>query len=258
MPRQIVLIRHGDDPPDDRVVTSQLRNGSSRFSCAPSRVRGWGCRGRMRGGRSSTVDRSTCPRKTSIRPCTTRPTGSAHAWPRGRPFGALPRGRADRPCPWCRGGTLCLSGPRIRLLPDLAHREGSDFLPETQHMTQAHFHTFAIPEGTVHLATSPLLPNQAFRYGDRTYASSSIPKSRSRASAACKRTIGRPMASPAPRAGPNRMRSWHSMTRARPIGSTPSGENGSSRPHLRFGRPQSTGLRHPFDAGRRDESPMLW
>lgn len=169
MPRQIVLVRHGDAPPDDRVVTSQLKNGSSRFSCAPSRVRGWGCRGRMRGGRSSTVDRSTCPRKTSIRPCTTRPAGSAHAWPRGRPFGALPRGRADRPCPWCRGGTLCLSGPRIRLLPDLAHREGSDFLPETQHMTQAHFHTFAIPEGTVHLATSPLFPNQAFRYGDRTH-----------------------------------------------------------------------------------------
>ena len=36
-------------------------------------------------------------------------------------------------------------------------------------MTQAHFHTFAIPEGTVHLATSPLFPNQAFRYGDRTH-----------------------------------------------------------------------------------------
>ncbi|MDZ4086431.1 MAG: hypothetical protein U1E69_06455 [Tabrizicola sp.] len=33
--------------------------------------------------------------------------------------------------------------------------QGGDFLPETQHMTQAQFHTFAIPEGAVHLACSP-------------------------------------------------------------------------------------------------------
>ena len=47
--------------------------------------------------------------------------------------------------------------------------EGQDLLPDTLYMTQAHFHTFAIPEGAVHLATSPLYPNQAFRIGDRTY-----------------------------------------------------------------------------------------
>jgi GMP synthase (glutamine-hydrolysing) len=47
--------------------------------------------------------------------------------------------------------------------------EGRDFLPETLKMTQAHFHTFAIPEGAVHLASSPMYPNQAFRYGDSTY-----------------------------------------------------------------------------------------
>jgi GMP synthase (glutamine-hydrolysing) len=48
--------------------------------------------------------------------------------------------------------------------------EGRDFLPDTLHMTQAHFHTFAIPPGAVHLASSPLYPNQAFRHGERTYA----------------------------------------------------------------------------------------
>jgi GMP synthase (glutamine-hydrolysing) len=36
-------------------------------------------------------------------------------------------------------------------------------------MTQSHFHTFAIPEGAVHLASSPMYPNQAFRLGDKTY-----------------------------------------------------------------------------------------
>jgi GMP synthase (glutamine-hydrolysing) len=45
-----------------------------------------------------------------------------------------------------------------------------DFLPGTLHMAQAHFHTFEIPQGAVHLATSPLVPNQAFRFGANVYA----------------------------------------------------------------------------------------
>jgi GMP synthase (glutamine-hydrolysing) len=47
--------------------------------------------------------------------------------------------------------------------------EGRDFLPETIPMTQAHFHTFAIPEGAVHLASSPMYPNQAFSIGQKVY-----------------------------------------------------------------------------------------
>jgi GMP synthase (glutamine-hydrolysing) len=47
--------------------------------------------------------------------------------------------------------------------------EGRDFLPRPMHMTQAHFHTFDIPQGAVHLAGSTLYPNQAFRWGDKVY-----------------------------------------------------------------------------------------
>lgn len=47
--------------------------------------------------------------------------------------------------------------------------QGRDFLPRPMHMTQAHFHTFGIPEGAVHLASSALCPNQAFRWGARVY-----------------------------------------------------------------------------------------
>ena len=36
--------------------------------------------------------------------------------------------------------------------------------------TQSHFHTFGIPAGAVHLASSELFPNQAFRHGERVYA----------------------------------------------------------------------------------------
>ncbi|MEO0390034.1 MAG: gamma-glutamyl-gamma-aminobutyrate hydrolase family protein [Pseudomonadota bacterium] len=42
---------------------------------------------------------------------------------------------------------------------------GQAFLPQPMHFTQAHWHTFDIPQGAVHLASSDLYPNQAFRHG---------------------------------------------------------------------------------------------
>ena len=39
----------------------------------------------------------------------------------------------------------------------------------TEKIFQWHGDTFDIPHGAVHLATSPECPNQAFRYGERTY-----------------------------------------------------------------------------------------
>ena len=48
--------------------------------------------------------------------------------------------------------------------------EGADFLPGPLWMTQAHYHTFAIPARAVRLASSPAYRNQAFRYGARVYA----------------------------------------------------------------------------------------
>lgn len=47
---------------------------------------------------------------------------------------------------------------------------GRDVFPGPLHVTQAHFHTFGIPAGAEHLATSAMYPNQAFRYGASTYA----------------------------------------------------------------------------------------
>jgi GMP synthase (glutamine-hydrolysing) len=44
-----------------------------------------------------------------------------------------------------------------------------DFLPAPLHLTQAHFHTFDLPEGAVHLASSTLFENQAFRLGANVY-----------------------------------------------------------------------------------------
>jgi len=47
--------------------------------------------------------------------------------------------------------------------------EGLDFLPEPKFFTQAHFHTFDIPKGAIHLARSEGFENQAFRYGKNIF-----------------------------------------------------------------------------------------
>lgn len=47
--------------------------------------------------------------------------------------------------------------------------EAGDFLTGPLNVVQNHFHAFAIPDGAVRLAESALYPNQAFRVGERTY-----------------------------------------------------------------------------------------
>ncbi|MGX8008468.1 type 1 glutamine amidotransferase [Mesorhizobium sp. ORM8.1] len=48
--------------------------------------------------------------------------------------------------------------------------EARDFLDRSLFLPQNHFHTFALPAGAVHLASSEIFPNQAFRIGDTAYA----------------------------------------------------------------------------------------
>ncbi|MBE1284003.1 MAG: glutamine amidotransferase [Rhodobacteraceae bacterium] len=43
------------------------------------------------------------------------------------------------------------------------------FLDQPLWVTQAHFHTFDLPEGAVRLAGNEYYENQAFRYGDKVY-----------------------------------------------------------------------------------------
>ncbi len=47
---------------------------------------------------------------------------------------------------------------------------GQDLFPPALTVTQSHFHEFALPSGAEHLAESDLFANQAMRYGDSTYA----------------------------------------------------------------------------------------
>lgn len=171
MARKLVLVRHGDDPPDDRVVSFAVSHGFEPVFYRP-----------FKGDKLPEPDADTA--------------GSVVY---GGPFNVFAedkhpflhdearwiRACIDRDIPLlglCQGAQQIARvlgaqvGPYDKPVHEFGYypisptAQGRDFLPETIPMTQAHFHTFAIPEGAVHLASSPLYPNQAFRWGDKTYA----------------------------------------------------------------------------------------
>ncbi len=171
MSRKIVLVRHGDDPPDDRVTTFAVENGFQPIFVRPFKGDALPAPGPdvagsvIYGGPFNVFEEDKHPFLNAeadwIRACMAQEI----------PLLGL-----------CQGAQQIarVLGAKVGPYADPVHEfgyypiiptpEGRDFLPETLHMTQAHFHTFAIPDGAVHLARSPLYPNQAFRYGERTYA----------------------------------------------------------------------------------------
>ncbi|WP_234872337.1 glutamine amidotransferase-related protein [Allitabrizicola rongguiensis] len=170
MKRDLVLVRHGDDPPDDRVVTFAVENGFNPLIRKPFKGDVLGepwpelAGTVIYGGPFNVFDEHLHPflqdEARWIRACMDR----------GLPILGI-----------CQGAQQIarLLGAKVGPVPEGLHEfgyypisatdQGRDFLPDTLHMVQAHFHTFDIPEGAVHLAASPLYPNQAFRVGDRVY-----------------------------------------------------------------------------------------
>lgn len=170
MSGKIVLVRHGDDPPDDRVVTFAHQNGFEPVFYRPFKgdrlpepgpeVAG----SVVYGGPFNVFEEDRHPF-----------LHDEAAWIRACMAGGIPL------LGICQGAQQIarVLGAQVGPYDQPVHEfgyypisptpEGRAFLPETIHMTQAHFHTFAIPEGAVRLASSPLYPNQAFRFGDRTY-----------------------------------------------------------------------------------------
>lgn len=171
MQPKIVLVRHGDDPPDDRVVTFAVQNGFEPVFLRPFKGDKPGLPGPdvagsvVYGGPYNVFEEDRHPFLNDeadwIRACIAQ----------GVPLLGICQGAQQ--IARVLGAEV---GPYDKPVHEFGYYpvsptpEGSDFLPATMHMTQAHFHTFAIPEGAVHLASSPLYPNQAFRHGDRTYA----------------------------------------------------------------------------------------
>jgi GMP synthase (glutamine-hydrolysing) len=170
MARQLVLVRHGDDPPDDRVVSFAVQAGFEPVFMRPFNGDRLGDPGPdvagsvVYGGPYNVFEEDRHPflrdEAAWIRACMAR----------GIPLLGI-----------CQGAQQIARvlgahvGPpdsgvhEFGYYPISPTAEGRDFLPQTLHMVQAHFHTFDIPQGAVRLAGSPLYPNQAFRHGERTY-----------------------------------------------------------------------------------------
>lgn len=170
MPRKIVLVRHGDDPPDDRVTTFALQNGFDPVHCYPFKGERLGLPGPevagsvVYGGPFNVFHEDLHPflheEADWIRACMAMDIPLLGICQGAQQIARVLGAHVGPPdCGVHEFGYYPISPTP----------EGRDFLPETLHMTQSHFHTFAIPEGAVHLATSPLYPNQAFRHGNRTY-----------------------------------------------------------------------------------------
>lgn len=173
MSQRLVMIRHGDDPPDDRIVAFAVKSGLTPdirkpFKGEPLEAAvGEDVVGTVvHGGPFNAYDEDKHPF-----------LHAENAWietvmAAGKPVLGL-----------CQGAQQMarLLGAEVGPLPGEPHEFGyypvlpteaartEGFLDATLIATQAHFHGFETPPGAVTLATSALFPHQAFRAGANAY-----------------------------------------------------------------------------------------
>lgn len=169
-PKRVVLVSHGDDPPDDRVHTFLVSNGFEPVIRRP-----------FAGETLDTPDGSIAGAVVYGGKYEVYETGKFpflndeyrfidQCMKRGVPLLGICQGAQQ--IAFHLGATV---GPLdgdwsefgyYRIDPTEA---GRDFLPAPIYVSQSHWHTFGIPDGAERLAGSDLFPNQAFRHGPRTY-----------------------------------------------------------------------------------------
>lgn len=170
MTQKLILIRHHEKPDDDRVQTFAETNGLNPVSFRPylsdalpeltPDIAGVV----VFGGRQSAADFDSYPYLADEMGFITKVMA------------------ADIPLLGiCLGAQLIIRslGGQVGPLNGNLHEfgyypvsptpEGHGFLPETLHVTEAHYHTFTLPEGVTLLARGDNYVNQAFRYGDKVY-----------------------------------------------------------------------------------------
>ncbi len=171
MSGRIVIIRHGDDPPDDRVYTYCHENGFTPDVRKPFKGEPIGYLAEdvvgsvVHGGPFNVFETDKHPFLLD-----------EHRWIETCMANDVPL------LGICQGGQSIAHvldvyvGPRdgephefgyYALHPTDA---GKSVLPDSLHVVQAHFHEFEVPRGGELLAYSNAFPQQAFRYGQSTYA----------------------------------------------------------------------------------------
>lgn len=171
MHRQVVLIRHGDDPADDRIVTYFRSRNIEPLIVCPYKgerldaVNDEVAAGVIYGGGIDVFDTETHPflldEHRWIEQCI-RQNVPLLGICQGAQSIAHTLGAACGP----REGEPCEFGYyAIR-----STAAGRDWFPEELVVAQAHCHEFTLPDGAELLAGSEAFPRQAMRYGDRVFA----------------------------------------------------------------------------------------
>jgi len=170
MAKEIVLVRHGRDPTDDRVNVWLQQSGVHALTVHPFDGEVIGeitenvCGTVVYGGKYNVYETDRHPFLLE-----------EYRW-----IDACMK--ADLPVlGLCQGAQQIAhhlgawAGPPEQDLHEFGYYEieptadAGDVLHKPIYVTQAHFHTFDIPEGGVHLARSEMFDNQAFRVGDKVF-----------------------------------------------------------------------------------------
>lgn len=162
----MLVIRHGDDPPDDRAHTYLSTRGYAPAVRRP-----------FRGDAIDPVDETVAGAIVHGGPF---PVFDEDAHPFLRDEHRLIEACLERDLPLlgiCQGAQSIAHvlgahvGPPDHGMHEFGYYEirptpeGRDVFPDVLRVTQAHYHGFEVPDGGVRLAASDTYPNQAFRYG---------------------------------------------------------------------------------------------
>ena len=171
MRSRYVLIRHGDEPADDRVATFLAQKGVEVDTRYP-----------FRGDKLGGVDETVAGTVLYGGPFVFTETENhpflndearwiedcmKHDVP---VLGICQGGQQIAHVLGADGGPLPGEFHEFGYYPIYATPQGRSYIPEVLHVAQAHFHGFDVPDGAELLASSDLFPCQAFRYGDKTFA----------------------------------------------------------------------------------------
>ena len=170
MRNEIILVRHGDSPPDDRVHIFAHRWGFKIIEKFPFRGDTLEHPTEMTagtvvfGGKYNVFEENKYPFLIDEN------DWIVECMKLGLPVLAL-----------CQGAQQIARilgahvGPKPTGIQEFGYYEirpteqGREFLPEPKYFSQAHYHTFDIPNGAVHLAESDKFENQAFCYKENVY-----------------------------------------------------------------------------------------
>jgi GMP synthase (glutamine-hydrolysing) len=171
MNKRVVLIRHGDEPADDRVVSFFRSRGLEPELRYP-----------YRGDHLGNPDESVAASVIYGGPFNVFETDrhpfllDEHRWAErcmAREIPLLGICQGAQSIAQVLGATV---GPKpgepheFGYYPIFPTAAGRVFLPDRLHVAQSHFHEFGLPAGAELLAYSEAFPHQAMRYGARTYA----------------------------------------------------------------------------------------